>query len=172
MKTLLTLCLCLSFGNAIAQSNGTDTDSGKESAAVVEIGGSASQSLTNGASFGPTVALEVTPIENRLEIEAGVTSLFRQHSTEWSVDLLFKKPWTLSKKAEFMVGLGPEWIHARQFSMRTNSIGAEVVADFMYWPSSAKHRFGWYVEPGYEYNFGPGREQSLGVNGGLLIAIP
>jgi hypothetical protein len=35
--------------------------------------------------------------------------LFKQNSAEWSVDLLFKKPWTLSKKAEFMVGIGPEW---------------------------------------------------------------
>jgi hypothetical protein len=54
--------------------------------------------------------------------------------------------------------------------MTTNSVGGEVVLDFMFWPS-AKHRFGWYVEPGYEYNFGRGHEQSLGVSGGLLIAI-
>ena len=143
-----------------------------EPAAVVEIGGAASQSLTGeGASFGPTVALEVTPIENRLELEAGVTSLFRRHSTEWDVDLLFKKPWTLSKKAEFMVGTGPEWIHTRQYGATTNSIGGEAVADFMYWPS-AHRKIGWYIEPGYEYSFGRGHEQSLGVSGGLLIAIP
>jgi hypothetical protein len=167
MKILLIACLCFSSGNAFAQSED------KEPAAVVEIGGSASHGLTGeGASFGPTVAVEVTPIENRLELEAGVTPLFRRHSTEWSVDLLFKKPWTLSRKAEFMAGIGPEWIHARQFSTTTNSLGGEAVADFMYWPSSAKHRFGWYVEPGYEYKFGRGHEQSLEVSGGLLIAIP
>jgi hypothetical protein len=161
------LVLSLSVGSAFAQS------SEKEPAAVVEVGGSAIHGLTGeGASFGPTVAIEVTPIENRLELEAGVTSLFRRHSTEWSADLLFKKPWTLSKKAEFMVGIGPEWIHARQYGTVTNSLGGEVIADFMYWPSSAKHRFGWYVEPAYEYKFGRGREQSLGVSGGLLIAIP
>ena len=168
MKILLMACLCLFFENALAQSDE------KEPAAVVEIGGSASQSLTGDAtSFGPTVAVEVTPIENCLELEAGATALFRRHSTEWSADLLFKKPWTLSKKAEFMIGIGPEWIQARQFGTRTtNSVGGEAVADFMYWPSSGKHRFGWYVEPGYEYKFGSGHEQSLGVNGGLLIAIP
>jgi hypothetical protein len=166
VKILLIACLCLSFGNAFAQS----VD--KEPAAIVELGGSVSQSLTgDGSSFGPTVALEITPIENRLELEAGVTALFRRHSTEWSADLLFKKPWTLSKKAEFMVGIGPEWIHARQYSTTTNSLAGEVVADFMYWPS-AKHKFGWYVEPGYEYSFGRRHEQSLGVSGGLLIAIP
>src|SRR5215831_962970 len=33
------------------------------------------------------------------------------NSPEWNVDLLFKKPWTLSKKAEFTLGAGPEWVH-------------------------------------------------------------
>jgi hypothetical protein len=36
---------------------------------------------------------------------------------------------------------------------------------------AARHRFGWYVEPGYEYNFGRGHEQSVGISGGILIAI-
>jgi hypothetical protein len=162
----LIACLCFSFGNAFAQSE-------KEPAAVLEFGGAASQSVTgDGSSFGPTVAVEFTPIENRLELEAGVTALFKQHSTEWSTDFIFKKPWTLTKKAEFMLGIGPEWIHAREFGTTTNSLGAEVIGDFMYWPSCGKHRFGWYVEPGYDYSFGRGHEQSLGVSGGLLIAIP
>lgn len=167
-RSLLIAFLCLSCGSAFSQSDE------RESAAIVELGGAASHGLTGeGASFGPTVAVEVTPIENRLELEAGVTVLFRRHSTEWSADFLFKKPWTLSKKAEFMAGVGPEWIHSRQFSMTTtNSVAGEAVADFMYWPSMGKHKFGWYVEPGYEYSFGRGHEQSLGVNGGLLIAIP
>jgi hypothetical protein len=166
--SVLMASLCLFCGNAFAQSDE------KEPVAVVEIGGAASQSVTGGgASFGPTVAVEVTPIENWLELEAGVTPLFKRHSTEWDIDLLFKKPWTLSKKAEFMVGIGPEWIHARQYgTATTNSIGGEAVGDFMYWPSIGKHRFGWYVEPSYDYSFGRGHEQSLGVSGGLLIAIP
>ena len=118
----------------------------------------------------PTVAVEVTPIENWLELEAGVTPLFTRHSTEWDTDLLFKKPWTLSKKAEFMFGIGPEWVHTTEYGVTTNSIAGEAVLDFMFWPSG-KHRFGWYLEPGYEYNFGRGHEQSLGISGGLLIAI-
>ena len=144
----------------------------KEPVAIVELGGAAGWSLKDaGSSFGPTVAVEVTPIENWLELEAGVTPLFARHSTEWDVDLLYKKPWTLSKKSEFMLGIGPEWVHATAYSMKMNSVSAEGVLDFMFWPS-AKHRFGWYVEPAYEYNFGRGHEQSLGVSGGLLIAIP
>lgn len=144
----------------------------KEPAAIVELGGATDWSITEGgSSFGPTVAVEVTPIENWLELEAGVTPLFTHRSTEWSIDLLFKKPWTLSKKVEFMAGIGPEWVHATKYGVTANSISGEAVLDFMFWPS-AKRRFGWYLEPGYEYNFGRGHEQSLGISGGLLISIP
>ena len=115
--------------------------------------------------------MEVTPIEHWLELEAGVTPLFTGHSTEWDVDLLFKKPWTLSKKVEFMAGIGPEWIHTSDRGVKTNSVAGEAALDFMFWPF-AKHRFGWYVEPAYDYSFGPGHEQSAGFSGGLLIAIP
>ena len=165
-RSVLIACLCLSFGNAFAQSDD------KEPAAIAELGGAANWSVTDGgSSFGPTIAVEVEPVENWLEVEAGVTPLFALHSTEWDIDLLFKKPWTLSKKAEFMVGAGPAWVHTTKYGTTTNSVSGEAVLDFMFWPS-AKHRFGWYLEPGYEYDFGRGHEQSLGITGGLLIAIP
>lgn len=70
-----------------------------------------------------------------------------------------------------MLGAGPEWVHARNSGVTTNSVSAEIAGDFMFWPSG-KHRFGWYLEPAYDYNFGQGNEQSLGISGGLLIAIP
>lgn len=144
----------------------------KDSAAVVELGGAAAWNFRpGGSSFGATAAVEVTPIENWLELEAGVTPLFSRRSTEWSTDLLFKKPWVLSKKVEFMVGVGPEWIHSRESGRTNNSIGGEAVLDFMFW-RSARRRFGWYLEPGYDYNFGRGHEQSLGITAGLLISIP
>ncbi len=97
--------------------------------------------------------------------------LFRRHSAEWDTDLLFKKPWTLSEKVEFMFGVGPEWIHTRTYGVTTNSLAGEVMLDFMFWPSS-KRRFGWFLEPGYDYSFAPGHERSIGTSGGLLIAIP
>jgi hypothetical protein len=146
-------------------------DKEPEAAAIVELGGAAGWSTSNAASsFGPTVAVEVTPIEKWLELEAGITSLFARHSTEWDADLLFKKPWTLSKRVEFMIGVGPEWVHTRQNGLSGNSLAGEAVLDFMFWPS-AKRRFGWYLEPGYEYNFGRGHEKSVGISFGLLIAI-
>lgn len=142
-----------------------------EPVAVVELGVAPSRSLTDHtSSVGPTVAVEVTPIEEWLELEAGVTPSFGRQSTEWATDLLFKKPWTLSPKVEFMAGIGPEWIYTRETGKTTNSVGGEAVLDFMFWPGR-KHKFGWYLEPGYEYNFGKGHERSVGVSFGLLIAI-
>ena len=152
--------------NAFAQS------ANDEPAAILELGAAASRNLKDsGSSFGPSIAIEVTPIENWLELEAGATPLFTRHSTEWDTDLLFKKPWTLSRKVEFMFGVGPEWIHTAEYGVTTNSLGGEVVLDFMFWPS-AKHKFGWYLEPGFDYSFGQGHERSIGISGGLLIAIP
>jgi len=165
-KSLLWASVFISSGSAFAR------PADDEPAAVVELGGAAAWNLNGGASsFGPDLAVEVTPIENWLELEAGVTPLFSRHSTEWDTDLLFKKPWTLSEKVECMFGVGPEWIHTRAYGVTTNSLGGEVVLDFMFWPS-AKHRLGWYLEPSYDYNFGRGHERSVGVSGGLLIAIP
>jgi hypothetical protein len=164
-RAILVASLFLCNGNALAQSVE------KEPAAIVELGGAGNWNIKDGGSaFGPTVAVEVTPIEKWLELEAGVTPLFSRHTTEWDVDLLFKKPWTLSKKVDFMIGVGPQWVNTRKYGVTTNSVSGEAVLDFMFWPS-AKHRFGWYVEPGYEYNFGRGHEQSFGISGGLLIAI-
>ena len=161
------LLLFLCAGNVAAQSADNDTEH-----AVVEIGAAAAHNVTGtgAASFGPSVAVEVTPVKDWLELEFGTTALFRRHSTEWGTDLLFKKPWTLSPKVEFMIGIGPEWVHSNQFGMKSNSASAEALADFMFWPAS-KHKFGWYLEPSYEYNFARGREQSLGITGGLLISF-
>ena len=156
--------------SAFAQQADADQDM-DEPAAIVELGGAGSRNLKGGSSFGTDFAAEITPIENWLELETGTTPLFTRHSTEWDTDLLFKKPWTLSKKAEFMIGAGPEWIHTNESGAVSNSAGVEAALDFMFWPGG-KHRFGWYLEPGYDYSFGRGHEQSLGISGGLLIVIP
>jgi hypothetical protein len=164
---LMAFLFLLRSGDACTQA----ADKEPEPVAIVELGAAAARNLKDpGSSFGPDVAVEVTPIENWLELEAGVTPLFARRSTEWDVDLLFKKPWTLSKKAEFMVGIGPAWDHTRQNGVTAHSFAGEAVLDFRFWPSG-KHRFGWYLEPGYEYSFGRGHDRSLGISGGLLIAI-
>jgi hypothetical protein len=143
----------------------------KDPAAILEIGAATSWDVRGGAaSFAPNFAVETTPIENWLELEAGVSPFFTHHSTEWDTDLLFKKPWTLSRKAEFMLGVGPEWVHLRQNGRTTDTVSAEVAGDFMFWPAR-KRRFGWFLEPAYDYSFTGGHPQSIGMSGGLLIAI-
>ena len=165
---LFTAIFLLCAGGLFAQS----PEKQPESAAIIELGGATGWNVRGGAAaFGPDLAMEFTPIENWLEIESGVAALFTRHSTEWDTDILIKKPWTLSKKAELMVGIGPEWVHTRDFGITTNSLAGEAALDLMFWPS-AKHRFGWFFEPAYEYSFGQGHERSLGMSAGLLIAIP
>jgi hypothetical protein len=143
----------------------------KDPAAILEIGAATSWDVTGGAaSFAPNFAVETTPIENWLELEAGVSPFFTQDSTEWDTDLLFKKPWTLSPKAEFMLGVGPEWAHLSKSGRTSNTVSGEVAGDFMFWPAS-KRRFGWFLEPAYDYSFAGGHQQSIGLSAGLLIAI-
>jgi hypothetical protein len=153
------------------QSHSEKTTEEKDPAAILEIGAATSWNVTGGAAtFAPNFAVETTPIENWLELEAGVSPFYTRNSTEWDTDLLFKKPWTISRKAEFMLGVGPEWVYIRQNRSTTNSIAGEVAGDFMFWPAH-RHRFGWFLEPAYDYSFARGHPQSIGISAGLLIAI-
>ncbi len=144
----------------------------KEPAVILEVGAAASHSLNEGGWAGrPSLAAEVTPIKEWLELEAGITPLFSAGGAEWDADLLFKKPWTLSRKAEFMAGIGPEWVHTRHGGANVNALAGEAALDFMFWPAR-RHKFGWYLEPAYDHGFVNAHDQSLGLTGGLLIAFP
>jgi putative Mg2+ transporter-C (MgtC) family protein len=39
----------------------------------------------------------------------------------------------------------------------------------MFWPAH-KHRFGWFLEPAYDYSFARGHQQSVDISGGFLGA--
>jgi hypothetical protein len=113
----------------------------KEPIAIVEIGGTGEWTPQERASsIGPSAAVEFTPIKDWLEIEAGTSTLFGRH-TEWGADLLFKKPFTLSDKVEFMFGVGPEWTYTIG---EGGKFGGEVALDFMFWPTRDR-KFGWFV---------------------------
>jgi hypothetical protein len=118
----------------------------KEPLAIVEIGGSGSWTLSGDSSFGPTVGVEFEPIKNWLEIEVGTGPMFGNGIREWETDILFKKPFTLSEKVEFMVGAGPQWSNA--IGGGSTKAGVEFALDFMLWPSPDR-KLGWFLEPSF-----------------------
>ena len=171
----VSLFLCLSAvgqtraGGPSSLTKSDDVDD--DPSVILEIGAAASWNTTGGAAtFAPNLAAETTPIERWLELEAGVSPFFTRNSTEWDTDLLFKKPWTLSKTAEFMAGVGPVWVYFRQKGRTTNSVAGEVAGDFMVWPTR-RHYYGWYLEPSYDYSFAARHQKSIGLSAGLLIGI-
>jgi hypothetical protein len=140
----------------------------KEPIAIIELGGTSEQTFTDETSLGPSVAVEFEPIKDWLEIEIGTGPLFSKGHAHWDSDLLFKKPFTLSDKVEFMVGAGPQW--SQSLNGGGGALGAEFALDFMIWPTKDR-KFGWFVEPTYSYSFGGEHEQAFGVSLGLLIPI-
>jgi hypothetical protein len=152
-------------------SAGTAQAEDKEPFAVFEFGAAGDWGLNNGgSSFGPTAAVEFTPIKNWLVIETGVTALLSRGQTEWGTDFVFKKPFDLSPNIEFEPGIGPVWIHTTRGGRTTDAIGAAFVLDFMVWPTPDR-KYGWFFEPSYTYSFSRDHEQSLSVSVGLLIPI-
>src|SRR6201990_56573 len=116
MKWLILLGVLFVAAASHAQAGGhLEHEPDDAPAVILELGAATSWETSGGAAvFAPNLAAETTPIENWLELEAGVSPFYTRNSTEWDTDLLFKKPWTLSPKAEFMSGIGPEWVHLSQ----------------------------------------------------------
>jgi hypothetical protein len=143
----------------------------KEPSAIIELGGVGEWPLPKGGAWnvGPSLGIEFSAIKGWLEIEASVSTLFRRGHTEYGTELLFRKPFPLSDRVEFMFGVGPSLTYS------TGENGAKwagvVAFDFMFWPSSER-KYGWFVEPSYSYSLQKGHEQSLGISVGLLIGIP
>lgn len=138
---------------------------------AVEIGGMAEWALQGGfPASGPHVGLEHTVIEHWLEVEAATTSLFSKSGTEIETELIFKKPFELSKGLEFLVGAGPEWIHRNSGDGPKDSFAIETTAGFDYelWP---EHHASVFIEGAYAHDYGA-REDSMRVTSGLKIGIP
>jgi hypothetical protein len=98
---VVSLLLC---GNAAAQS----VEEEKEHA-VIAVGGAAFRRVTGDASssFGSSVAVEVTPVKNWLELEFGTTALFRRHSTERYRASCCEQCWETANPSESLWGLLP-----------------------------------------------------------------
>jgi hypothetical protein len=142
----------------------------KESSVVVELGGGGEWDVRGGpGAYGPNLALEFEVIEHWLEIETGVAPRFERGESEVEFELIFKKPFDLSKSLEMVFGAGPVWVHRANENPR-DSIAGEVSVTFVYWPWE-EHKLGYFVEPSYSYNFGEGHERAVGAKAGLYIGV-
>jgi hypothetical protein len=154
--------------DALAQASETSADKGDEHTLVVGIGGAADVELGDGSVHpGTNVMVEWGAVEDWLELEVGASVLAADHGVEVPVDLLFKKPFTLARGAEMMVGLGPEVVSVANPTTKATYFGGEVAVDFMLWPWG--RHVGLWVEPEYDVIFHGSASQSVGSTGGLLF---
>jgi Bacterial SH3 domain len=146
-----------------------DEGSGSEHSFVLEFGTAGEWPLrAELPNFGGTIAGEIEPIENWLEIEFGVATLATSGYAELSEDLLFKKPFRLSPTVEFMAGAGPSYSQPLNGPERGGNWSAEFALDWMFWPSK---NLGWFIEPTWSVNPRNG-QQSAAVSIGVLIGFP
>jgi hypothetical protein len=143
--------------------------SGENDRLILEAAASGEHDLSDGSThFGPSVGLEVEPIEDWLEVELGASRFSKAGATVWGLDMAFKKPWRLSPTLEVMPGIGPTWEH-NSGSGHADTWGAQAVLDLFFWHS---RRVGWFVEPAYGVAFDTGHGKSFGITAGLFVAIP
>jgi hypothetical protein len=143
----------------------------KESIATIELGAASQWAIPDGSSsIGPSIAAEFAALDDKLEIELGVSPLVTHSQTEWNTELIFKAPIFSRNDTEITLGLGPEWQHKIGGGETADSAAGEIQLEFEFWRPDRK--WGWFVEPSYGYSFARDHEQSFTLTMGLLIAIP
>jgi len=142
----------------------------KKEGAVVEIGPTSEWVVRGGSAVnaGAAAGVEVSVIEDWLEMELAGALLGTSGHTEFSGALIFKKPFRLSQTAEIMLGAGPKYTKTFSGPDQGSASGAEVDLDFMFWP---RKDLGWYIQPDWGVISKTG-EQSVGLTVGLLIRVP
>jgi hypothetical protein len=134
---------------------------------VVGVGGAAELELEDGSLRpGANIMVEWDAIENWLELEVGTSLLSRSGGVEIPIDLLIKKPFRLARRAEFMIGLGPEIVEVTGTNKGTY-FGGEVALDFMFWPWG--RHLGLWVEPEYDLTYQHRASSGIGTTGGVLF---
>ena len=134
---------------------------------VVGFGGAMDADLSGGSVHGGgSLFVEVTAIDEWLEVELGISALRADCGGTVPIDLLFKKPFRLSPRIELMVGLGPEMVSYVRSRSRGKFIDVEAVADLMFWPSP---HVGFGIEPSYEGTARGGWENGLGGTASIIF---
>lgn len=160
----LLLLVTLTAPPSNAQEQGDDET---EHTIVVGVGGAGELELGDGSLHpGANVMIEWDAIENWLELEVGASVLAASGGVEVPIDLLVKKPFTLARWAELMVGVGPEVAQVTGVDKGTY-FGGELALDLMFWPWG--RRVGLWVEPEYDALFHDGVSSGIGSTGGVLF---
>lgn len=142
----------------------------KEPSFVVELGGVGEWGLQGGnPGYGPHAGLEFTIIEHWLEVEVAFSPLFSKTGVEYESELIFKKPFELSKNVEFLIGAGPEWIHRDNGEVPIDLVVVEATAGFVF--ALPQPNTGVFIEGAYAYDFGT-KEDAVRVTTGLHIGVP
>lgn len=134
---------------------------------IVGVGGAVELEL-RGASLHPggNLMVEWDAIENWLEFEVEASVLSADGGIDVPVGLLIKKPFRLTRWAEFMIGVGPEVVRVSNRTTKATYGGAQLALDFIFWPSQ---HVGLWIEPSYDLIFGDVVSQGIGSTGGLLL---
>lgn len=134
---------------------------------VVGLGGAAEVEVADGTLCpGGNIFVEWDAVENGLELELGVSALGAENALQVPVDLLFKKPFRLTRWVEFMVGLGPEIVTTFNGPTKGTRFGGEAALDFMFWPWQ---RGGFWIEPSCDVVFQDGVSLGIGSTGGIMV---
>jgi hypothetical protein len=147
--------------------NERQEDDAPDHTIILGVGGATEVELGDGSVHaGANLMVEWDAIENWLEFEVGASILTTPGGVEVPVDLLLKKPFKLTRWAEFMIGVGPEVVQVTGANKGTY-FGGEAALDFMFWPWG--RHVGLWLEPEYDLLFHEGISSGLGATGGVLL---
>ncbi len=171
---MIALIIAISAPNAFAtdQSSSSAAISNQENeelehAIIIGLGGATEMELRGGSLHaGVNALVEYEAIANWLELELGLSILQAEGGREVPIDLLFKKPFRLTRRLELMIGVGPQIVRVSGTERKGTFAGGELVFDFMFWPT---HHLGLWLEPSYAFLFRDGVSHSLGATGGMLV---
>ena len=133
-----------------------------ERVAAFGVGG-ALEHESGSTSGGAAAFVEYEAWSDRLELELGAQALGKSAGREYSFDLVFKWPHSLTERLEIMIGAGPTLTASAGDRVRW---GVEGAVDLMWWPLSP---VGFWVEPSVELVVRGHSMAALGATAGPMI---
>ena len=140
----------------------------REHKVVVGVGGAGELELDDGGALhgGGNLFVELEAVPEWLELELGASVLAVDGGYEAPIELLFKKPFRLSSRAELMIGIGPEVVRESGTDKSGTFGGVGFGLDFMFWPS---RHVGVWLEPAYDLVVRDRATGGVGSTGGVIF---